>query len=420
MATTESNKDLIDELTTKMTTLSTHRRKLPAKPPATFTYGAGDFKKFSQKVCNYLKTMAVSPDDRVQCLLTYLDSKSYSMVTRVYSVEQLKTQNYETATGLIAGLLTIAISETDATRKLINIKQGSLEMLEYIAKLEQYADLAFPAERDKQAREKCIKAALISGAKSGHLKFELQKFRKDGNGDDRSFSDMCLKAVELETLISKDDTDTGEEFVFEVDEKPSSSVTQSHGTRKCFVCDSDQHLKAQCPQKPTRISNYRPENKFNNNFKPQSYRNNQMNRFQFSPRRYNGASNNNAYRGQNYYSRNNSTRDNFGRQFNNYSTQRYNGNSWGQYKRPGQYRGQYINSVNRFNNRFSNRGNSSFNNQKFGQGQNFRRNNFEKSRPGWKNNGNQPTSQSVNQISGGINTQDEIVNVVEVDSVSKN
>ncbi len=247
MADPAQNRTDIEALTAKLGELETKsktlekvigKRKLPAKAPQTFHYGQQDFKNFAKTVHNYLRTMGVPKPDRVQCLLTYLDAKAYMLLTRVYTVDELTGTEYDIAVANIAKILTQKLSITDATKKLMNMKQGSIDLVEFITEIERMGILAFPDTIDDTAKEKCMITALISGVRNSHMSFELQKFQGESHTA-KNFSEICLKAIQLDAMLSKETPDDirEDELVLMNDGEPTS----------CWVCGSLDHLKKDCP-----------------------------------------------------------------------------------------------------------------------------------------------------------------------------
>ena len=162
MADPARNRTDIDALTAKLGELETKsktlenavgKRKLPAKAPQTFHYGQHYFTYFAKTVHNYLLTMSVPAADRVQCLSTYLDSKAYMMLARVYKVDEWAATDYDIAVANITKILTQKLSIMEATKKLMNMKQGSLDLVEYITEVERMGILAFTDTTDNTAKE---------------------------------------------------------------------------------------------------------------------------------------------------------------------------------------------------------------------------------------------------------------------------
>ena len=250
MATAARNKDEIDKLAEKFSKLEefSKKRKLPARAPPIYTYNDPDFRQFAKNVHNYLLTMAVDEADRVQVLLTFVCQKSYSLITRIYDVTKLREESYNEVVDKITGVVEQKISQTEATVKLLNVKQGTKDLQSFITDLERLGQQAFPQEALKKARESCMSASLISNINNKSLAFELYKFQHD-NKDGRTFSELTLKALELET-VTRARTDDQDSTEFAILNVSTQNNTQSQNTSK-----SDSHLIANCPNKPRQNNN---------------------------------------------------------------------------------------------------------------------------------------------------------------------
>lgn len=428
MTSTTENKELIDQLSdelkavkleqdgikTNAKTMSSAfgKRKLPARSPNQYKYTDQNFPEFAKSLRNYMLTMAVPTADRTRVLLSFLDSKSFAMVTRIYTAEELHDASYDEAVDLITTVLTIVMSESDAMQRLMSTKQGSQSILDFISTIEKYGKITFPKESDRNARDKCMTSALISGVKNSHLAFEMQKFKKEN--PNRTFSEMCVKSLELEALCSSERNTGEDEFILNVVDN-DSPVTTNTKPLLCWTCQSPNHKNAVCP-----------DNKFQrkpSNYNQKNYRNNSrnFNTNHYKPRSY--QNNNNQYRGNFNRFSNRSFHNqpfNNGRQNNNYRNQAYRQHN-------NNYRNQnsYVNNHDNWRNYDRNHSVSfvkSFNNQK--RRPNFTSNrhnstpkftNYQKSR--------EPRSFTTNYVeNSATESVDNMqsVNVVEIDTIPKN
>ena len=256
MGDATENKAAIDRLDQEFRQLQTEninlkatvaKRKLPAKSPSIFKYGDSNFDEFTKSLRNYLITMGVLEKHHVQVLLTYICNKSYSLVTRVFPAEDLITEDYWKACQNIEKIVTQNINPTDATVKLLNVKQSNMNTQEFISKIENYAKIAFPSKEDDNARDKCMTASLLANLKNQNIRLELQKFQKADAEKPPSFAANTLKLMELEQMMGcpvDDDDDTSLTILNVGAEK----------SRLCHIYNSTQHLKYLCPQNPRNKS----------------------------------------------------------------------------------------------------------------------------------------------------------------------
>lgn len=251
MASADDNKESIEKIVKEVQALNikVDRKKLPGRQPTIYTYGqVGSFLDHAKVVENYLKNVSVQGDaDRIHTLLTFLDAKSFSLTTRVFTVDQLKSKDFQTAVNLINNVLSSKMSETTAMKKLANFRQRKLDILDYIGRIEILAGRAFHTN-DSKMKEKAMAACLVNNSSSSHLKFELAKFSKKDDSTKRSWSEICLRAVELSNLLTKDSgSDSEGEFVLEVAEaKPGPAAPKSKEDIRFWSC-SGPHYKRHSP-----------------------------------------------------------------------------------------------------------------------------------------------------------------------------
>ncbi len=91
----------------------------------------------------------------------------------------------------IASILSPKLSQAEATKKLLQFKQGALDTNEFISELEVLAHLRFPSATDDNARDRCLTAALIAGVKNKHVSYELQNIRVMKTANEPS--QICLQ-----------------------------------------------------------------------------------------------------------------------------------------------------------------------------------------------------------------------------------
>ena len=297
MANAVENKTLIDKLAEDVKNLSVHKRKLPAKPPPIYKRSEGNFLNYAQSLNNYFRIMSVDQDERSKLLLTYLGLDDYEAVTRIYPAEKLGGEPYNEAAEKIAGILEENISEAGSMAKLMSCKQNDMSMTKFLKKLENYAHKAFPEEKLKDARQKCLMSAIQANCRSKVLAYEIYNFIKE---KEPNYNEVALKCIELEAILGHDRENYDANFeekekeisILQINENPVSQPNNDKTTRRCHICNSDDHLKAACPRtnrSPTYNTSYR--NNFNGN----------KNRW---PTRnfYNGATYNNNFKRNNYHS----------------------------------------------------------------------------------------------------------------------
>ena len=269
MATAVENKTLIDKLADDVKNLSVHKRKLPAKPPPIYKRSDGNFLNYAQSLNNYFRIMSVDQDERSKLLLTYLGLDDYEAVTRIYPADQLGNEPYIEAAEKIAGILEENISEAGSMAKLMSCKQNDMSMTKFLKKLENYAHKAFPEEKLKDARQKCLMNAIQANCRSKVLAYEVYNFIKDKAPN---YNEVALKCIELEAILgqSNDDYDAN----FEEKEKEFSILQVRENTnpppkdnkpsdKKCYICNSPDHFKASCPE--NHINKAPPRNNYNAN-----------------------------------------------------------------------------------------------------------------------------------------------------------
>ena len=284
----------IDAINAELNRLKISKNKTPAKPPPVFDAKKFSFHTWAAFAKNYFDRTSINNDDDVGLLLTYLNPADYSAVCRVYKPDDLVKANFDQAVDMISHIISDKVDRSKAVSRLLKQKQGNLSIQEFLNKLAEMAEIGFPEPDMEDAKQRCLTSALQANVRSKLLSYEIHRFLKDK--PNITFEDLSLRVLELEQVLAGDDS--GDEElekthnsrsldVFNVTTQDQKQTTNKQ-VRKCFICQSPEHLKANCPQKPkfNNATNYnsrqRPNRNFNgyqrNNFRrnytPQNYRQN--------------------------------------------------------------------------------------------------------------------------------------------------
>ena len=324
-ATTRQAKDIaeqkvsIKEINAELGRLKISKNKTPAKPPPVFDAKKFSFHTWAAFAKNYFSRTSINSDDDVGLLLTYLNPADYSAVCRVYRPDALIAENFDKAVDKISHIISDKVDRSKAVSKLLKQKQGNLSIQEFLNKLAEMAEIGFPEPDMEDAKQRCLTSALQANVRSKLLSYEIHRFLTDR--PNITFEELSLRVLELEQVLAGEES--GDEELDRTHNSRSLDVlnvtsqsqkqTTNNQVRKCFICQSPEHLKANCPQKPkpNSTTNYnsrqRPNRNFNgyqrNNFRrnytPQNYRQN----FRPFRRPYRPWQNNRPYRnnfGNNY------------------------------------------------------------------------------------------------------------------------
>ena len=275
MATTVENKELIDVLTEDLKKLKLKQHKLPARSPTVYKKSDGTFQAYAENLKNYFCVMSVPEEERSKLLLTFLNSDDFQTVTRVYSAEVLGAEEYGTVAERISHVLTQNISTAGACAKMMCIKQGDMSMQEFIKKLERLASIAFPEANMKAARDRCLISSLQANCRSKVLAYEIHNFIKSKTVPPE-FNEVALKVSELDTILaegSRSDDELNERHpinasVLQTKQDEPDKTGAAVNQRRCYTCDSTEHLKVNCPKNQARnrnFSNQTPRYNYNNN-----------------------------------------------------------------------------------------------------------------------------------------------------------
>ena len=273
---TASEKEIKD-LSKKLITLSTDNNKLSkamsatklsCKQPALYRSGT-DFYAYATSFLNYMKTMATPEEDRVKCLLTYLNDKDFERVGKLVPDDDL-AGSWNDSIKAIANVVMDQESETSATIKLLNHKQKDKSLKEFLTDIERLGDAAFPDGVDDRAKSKCLAASLVANVKSENMALELLKFQKSSSGSQRPYDEIKAKALELEAIYN------ARKMQVDVDDGLDVLAIQSQGLNNtpkrvgvCFSCGSATHWIRNCPDRmPNAFGKdnmkYQGRPKFNN------------------------------------------------------------------------------------------------------------------------------------------------------------
>ena len=302
----------IDELNAELNRLKISKNKTPAKPPPVFDAKKFSFHTWAAFAKNYFERTSINSNDDVGLLLTYLNPTDYSAVCRVYKPETLVTENFDKAVDMISHIISDKVDRSKAVSKLLKQKQGNLSIQEFLNKLAEMAEIGFPEPDMEDAKQRCLTSALQANVRSKLLSYEIHRFLTDK--PNISFEELSLRVLELEQVLAGEES--GDEELDRTHHSRSLDVlnvtsqsqkqTTNNQVRKCFICQSPEHLKANCPQKPKHNSttNYNSRqgpnrnfngyqrNNFRRNYTPQNYRQN----FRPFRRSYRPWQNNRPYR----------------------------------------------------------------------------------------------------------------------------
>ena len=260
----------IEELEKDINDLKQKRFKLPAKPPAIYKRSDGNFQLYADNLENYFDVLNVGDDERSRLLLTFLSNEDYQTITRVYPAKKLATEKYSVVAEKLSHLLSDNISSAHALSKLIKLKQNNMNMIDFIKKLEHLAQIAFPEDDMKDAKERCLIHTLQNNCRSKVLAYEIYTFVKSAKPNEKKdFSEVTLKCLELDQVLGKDENDSDEDF--KTEEKMASILNVSkeqkppQNTSRCFRCGEIGHFKKSCTSNLTNVNNSFNNNEKNNN-----------------------------------------------------------------------------------------------------------------------------------------------------------
>ena len=84
---------------------------------------------------NYLTIMEVTKENISNVLLSFLSPEDFECCTRIYDINQLKTDSFDNTVNHIAKVLDGNLTEAASMAKLLNTKQGTMTMQQYLKKL---------------------------------------------------------------------------------------------------------------------------------------------------------------------------------------------------------------------------------------------------------------------------------------------
>ena len=260
-ATNKQAKDIadqkvsIDAINAELNRLKISKNKTPAKPPPVFDAKKFSFHTWAAFAKNYFNRTSINHDDDVGLLLTYLNPADYSAVCRVYKPADLVAANFDQAVDMISHIISDKVDRSKAVSKLLSQKQGNLSIQEFLNKLAEMAEIGFPEPDMEDAKQRCLTSALQANVRSKLLSYEIHRFLKDK--PNITFEDLSLRVLELEQVLAGEDS--GDEELERTHNSRSLDVlnvtTQSQNqtthnqVRKCFVCQSPDHLVRNCPRK---------------------------------------------------------------------------------------------------------------------------------------------------------------------------
>ena len=202
MATAENNRVKIEKLEDDIKNLTISKKKLPAKPPNIYKQSDGSFRKYALQLENYFKIMGVENDNRSNVLLTFLSPEDFESCTRIYNIDQLKSDSFDKTVNHIAKVLDETMTEAASMAKLLNTKQGNMSMQQFLKKLEGYAIQSFPEITMAAARDRCLISALTTNCRSKSLSFQIYTFVNSKiDGSKPSFNEIAMKAIELDSIL---------------------------------------------------------------------------------------------------------------------------------------------------------------------------------------------------------------------------
>ena len=224
-------------------TLKSRRIRLPAVSPG--IYKASDnisFANFANNLDNYMRVMKVPTDQRSNVLLTFLSSKDYNNIVRIYVAKKLGSEKYEDVVQKISYVLNGNLSSSTALSRMLALKQRTTPIRDFISHLEALSMIAFPEANMKEARERCLISSIQAGCRSKVLAYEIHNFCKS-KMPAPDFSEVCLKIMELDTILAGDEN----EGFNEKNETFASILNVKNDKRLCYQCASENHIAAQCP-----------------------------------------------------------------------------------------------------------------------------------------------------------------------------
>ena len=255
MATNSEVDDLTKRLD-KFTAKPEFRKpKLPAKCPAKFKRG-GDicFSTYAQNLNNYFRILRVNQDERSNCLLTYLEPQDFEAVIRIHPLTDLNAMEYNDLTEAIAAVLDQKMTQASALAKLMSFKQGDLPMAQYLKRIEFLALKAYSEAKHKESREIALMSAIQANCKSKTLSFQIHQFIADA-GTSVEYTDVAKKCLELDLVLNQGvQSEEEDEFnntanqmnIFNI--KGETENKTEFQKPKCWICESTDHFKAECPK----------------------------------------------------------------------------------------------------------------------------------------------------------------------------
>ena len=293
----------IEALNAELNRIKISKNKTPAKPPPVFDAKKFSFHTWAAFAKNYFERTSINSDDDVGLLLTYLNPADYSAVCRVYKPDTLVTEDFDRAVDKISHIISDKVDRSKAVSKLLKQKQENLSIKEFLNKQAEMAEIGFPEPNMEDAKQRCLTSALQANVRSKLLSYEIHRFLKDK--PDITFEDLSLRVLELEQVLAGEESGDDEldrtHNARSVDvlnvTTQSQKQTTNNQVRKCFIFQSPDHLKRNCPQKPksdgtTNYNGYqRPnrsfvnyqENNFRRNFTPRNRQNFQPFRRSYRP-----------------------------------------------------------------------------------------------------------------------------------------
>ena len=269
-ATTATNKTEIDELgqaTTKQASdiakqaaeitrlnaeldrLKVSKNKTPAKPPPVFDSTKLCFHTWAAFAKNYFDRTSINPAENVGLLLTYLNPDDYSAVCRVYNIDNLVNERYENAVDMISHIISDKVDRNKAVSRLMGLKQGNMSISRFLQKLSELAEIGFPEDNMKNAKQRCLTSALQANVRSKLLSYEIHRILT--SNPLIPFEDLSLRVLELEQVLAGED-EGDEELDWAMNPRRQSNVLNvdeynNSETRRCYLCQSPGHIQRYCP-----------------------------------------------------------------------------------------------------------------------------------------------------------------------------
>ena len=269
-ATTATNKTEIDELgqaTTKQASdiakqaaeitrlnaeldrLKVSKNKTPAKPPPVFDSTKLCFHTWAAFAKNYFDRTSINPAENVGLLLTYLNPDDYSAVCRVYNIDNLVNERYENAVDMISHIISDKVDRNKAVSRLMGLKQGNMSISRFLQKLSGLAEIGFPEDNMKNAKQRCLNSALQANVRSKLLSYEIHRILT--SNPLIPFEDLSLRVLELEQVLAGED-EGDEELDWAMNPRRQSNVLNvdeynNSETRRCYLCQSPGHIQRYCP-----------------------------------------------------------------------------------------------------------------------------------------------------------------------------